>query len=380
LTEAHAAAGDSIHSSRVAGTSGSPQHAELQTACNLISSCRLSRHTLRAFSFLFLTAISTCGFGAPAWRAQESGAQEPQPLEATTEFVKVDASVLDNRGNFVGGLTQSNFRILDNGAEQPIAFFTPVEAPAQISVMIETSPAVYLIHNQHIVAAYALLDGLAADDEVALVTYDQSPREVLKFTADKSALLAALDGVQYTIGMGDLNLFDSISGVLDWLGPAKGKRAIVLLTTGLDSSPPERWDALIHRLRSQDVVIFPVALGGPLRGENSKKSKSKKSAAPLESAADAGFAKADRALRALATMTGGRAYFPESEQDFVPMYHEIATALRHQYLLGIEPAHDGQFHSLTVEVLDANGQPMTLPAKKPEVRVFAREGYLAPGP
>ncbi len=303
--------------------------------------------------------------------------------------MKVDASVLDNQGNFVGGLTRSNFRILDNGAEQPVAFFTPVEAPAQILVMIETSPAVYLIHNQHLVAAYALLDGLAADDEVALVTYDQAPREVLKFTADKSALLAALGGVQYTIGMGDLNLYDSISGVLDWLGPATGKRALVLITTGLDSSPPARWDVLVHRLRSQDVVIFPVALGGRLRGDKNKKSKSKKGAvksgdgetsAPLESAADADFAKADRALSALATMTGGRAYFPESEQDFVPMYHEIATALRHQYLLGIEPAHDGEFHPLTVEVLDASGQPMNVPGKKPVVRVFAREGYLAPGP
>lgn len=325
----------------------------------------------------------------PGCRAQESGTQAPQPLEVTTEFVKVDASVLDNRGNFVGGLARSSFRILDDGAEQPIAFFTPVEAPAQILVMIETSPAVYLIHNQHVVAAYALLDGLATDDEVGLVTYDQVPREILKFTADKPALLAALGGVQYTIGMGDLNFYDSISGVLDWLGPATGKRALVLLTTGLDSSPPARWDALVRRLRSQDVVIFSVALGGPLRGEKTKKSKTRKDAAKSddreteaapESAADEGFAKADHALRTLATMTGGRAYFPESEKDFVPMYHEIATALRHQYLLGIAPAHDGQFHSLTVEVLDANGQPMTLPAKKPVVRVFAREGYLAPEP
>ena len=301
----------------------------------------------------------------------------------------MDASVLDNRGNFVGGLAQNNFRILDNGVEQPIAFFTPVEAPAQILVMIETSPAVYLIHNQHLVAAYALLDGLAAGDEVALVTYDQTPREILKFTADKSALLAALGGVQYTIGMGDLNLYDSISGALDWMGPAAGKRALVLLATGLDSSPPARWDALVRKLRAQDIVIFPVALGGPLRDGRSKKSKSTKGAAKSgdqvsealpESAADAGFAKADRALRNLATITGGHAYFPDSEKDFAPMYREIATALRHQYLLGITPAHDGQFHSLTVEVLDANGQPMTLPAKKPAVRVFAREGYLAPGP
>jgi Ca-activated chloride channel homolog len=361
----------------------------MQAACDLILSCRRSGRTLRAFSFLFLSAVSICGSGALACRAQESVAQTPHPLEATTEFVKVDASVLDNRGNFVGGLARSNFRILDNGAEQPIAFFTPVEAPAQILVMIETSPAVYLIHNQHLVAAYALLDGLAADDEVALVTYDQAPREILKFTADKPALLAALGGIQYTIGMGDLNLYDSISGALDRLGPATGKRALVLLTTGLDSSLPARWDALVRRLRSQDVVIFSVGLGGPLRGEKSKKSKSRKGSVKSgdpeteglpESVADAGFAKADRALRALATMTGGRAYFPESEKDFVPMYREIATALRHQYLLGIAPAHDGQFHSLTVEVLDAKGQPMTLPAKRPVVRVFAREGYLAPGP
>ena len=46
------------------------------------------------------------------------------------------------------------------------------------------------------------------------------------------------------------------------------------------------------------------------------------------------------------------------------MYHEIASALRHEYVLGIAPAHDGQFHALTVEVLDANGRPMNAPAGK----------------
>jgi len=360
----------------------------MQAACVLIPSCRRLSCHLRALLFLFLAAVSTGSFGAPRCRAQASPSQAPQPLQASTELVKVDASVLDSRGNFVGGLARNNFRILDNGSSQPIAYFIPVQAPAQVLVMIETSPAVYLIHNQHLIAAYALLDGLAADDEVALVTYDQAPREILNFTTDKSALLAALGGVQYTIGMGDLNFYDSVSGVLDWLGPATGKRALVLLTTGLDSSGPARWEALIRRLRTGDVVIFSVALGGSLRGQQSTKPKSRpdtgqsdeqETGVRPESSAD-GFAKADRALRALATMTSGRAYFPKSEQDFVPMYHEIATALRNQYLLGIAPAHDGQFHSLSVEVLEASGQPVSLPAKKPVVRVFARQGYLAPGP
>jgi VWFA-related protein len=326
-----------------------------------------------SFFFLMLAlAISpheTC--------AQEPAANSPPPLVAATEIVKVDASILDGQGNFVGGLSQSNFRVLDNGAAQPIAVFTPLEAPAQVLVMIETSPAVYLIHDQHLVAAYALLDGLAADDQVALVTYDQSPRLILQFTADKSAFLSALNTMQYTIGMGDLNLYDSISAVLDSLGPDTGKRALVILTTGLDSSLPARWDALVRKLRGEDVVIFSVGLGGGLRRGAPKKSKK---SAPPPSAADASFEKADGALRSLARITGGRAYFPQSEIDFVPIYHEIASALRHQYVLGIAPAHDGQFHTLTVEPLDANGQPMNPPSKKPAVRVFAREGYLAPPP
>jgi len=304
--------------------------------------------------------------------------------------VKVDVSVLDKHGDFVSGLMLKDFQVTDNGAPQPIVYFRPVEAPAQVLVLIETSPAVYLIHNQHLVAAYALLDGLAADDEVAVVTYDQSPRAVMGFTADKSALLSALDSMQFTIGMGDLNLCDSISTVLDWIAPAPGKRALVLLTTGLDSSPPERWDALVQKLRGSDVVIFPVGLGGALRGAQDGKSKVRKNPgkpgadesdeAKAAAASASGFEKADAALRALATITGGRAYFPEREADFVPAYREIATALRHQYVLGIAPAHDGQFHPLSVAVLDQKGQAASAPGKKAEYRVFAREGYLAPLP
>jgi Ca-activated chloride channel family protein len=340
-----------------------------------------------ASSLVFLSAIISVISCPLDCRAQDVSPPAQQPLQATTEIVKVDASVLDKRGDFVGGLGRTNFRVLDNGAEQPIAFFTPVEAPAQILVMLETSPAVYLIHSQHLVAAYALVDGLAANDEVALVTYDREPRSILAFTPNKSALLAALAGVQYTIGMDDLNFYDSVSGVLDWLGPGTGKRALVVLTTGLDSSPPARWDALVRKLRGEDTVIFSVGLGGALRGESNKKSKKSGSkstgheADPAPQSADAtAFANADNALRALATITGGRAYFPESDRDFVPIYHEIASALRHQYVLGVAPAHDGKFHALTVEVLGANGEAMTAPSRTPAYRILAREGYLAPGP
>jgi Ca-activated chloride channel homolog len=339
---------------------------------------------------LFLAAGCALAFSASICRAQKPAEPlMPQPLEARTDIVRVDVSVLNKRGDFAEGLGRSNFRILDDGAERTIVFFAPVEAPARVLVMIETSPAVYLIHDEHLAAAYALLQGLDPDDQVALVTYNRGPREILGFTTNKSALLDALNTLEYTIGRGDLNFYDSLSAVLNGLAPAEGKTAIVLLSTGLDSSSSSRWEPLARKLRGTDVVIFPVALGGTLRGDENNQTKSKKrrskppSEATLspESADDLnGFARADRALISLAKITGGRVYFPQSDKEFAPIYREIAAALRHQYVLGIAPAHDGQFHALTVEVLASPGQASKKPPKKSPYRIFAREGYLAPNP
>jgi VWFA-related protein len=360
------------------------------TASTLIRDCanRAARlHILVAILFLCAMLVFP-----EACRAQQERSPSNSPtLRAATELVKLEVSVLPKDGGFVGGLTQKDFRILDGGAEQPIEFFLPVDAPGQILVMVETSPAVYLIHQEHLSAAYALLDGLASQDQVALVTYDRFPHPLLPFTPDKSEFASSLGRIQYTLGMGDLNLFDSLSTVLDWMEPVQGKKAVVLLSTGLDSSPAARRDALMEKLQTEDVVLFPVALGGSLRSpadEKGKKKQSKKrsTANPDGTAGESAeenplsFAQADADLMSLAKITGGRAYFPQSSKDFVPMYREIASAVRHQYLLGFAPAHDGKFHALTVEVSVPGGVLAPAGAKKPEYRIFAREGYLAPGP
>jgi len=328
-----------------------------------------------AFSIILSCVLLIPGRAA----AQQAAGGVQQPLQVTTEMVQIGVSVLAPGGDFVSGLQRQNFRVLDAGIERPLVFFAPTDAPAQILVMVETSPAVYLIQSQHIAAAYALLDGLAPDDQVALVTYDQAPRAVLAFTPDKNALLNALGQIQFSVGMGQLNFYDAVSTALDWIAPVSGKKALVLLTTGLDSSSPGRWDALAQKLRARDVVIFPVALGGWLRRAPDKTDKKKKGTAMPQQDSQV-FAQADQALLSLAAITGGRAFFPVSAKDFAPMYQQIAAALRHQYLLGITPEHDGQFHPLTVQVLDASGQPFATEGKPATHRIFSRDGYLAPGP
>lgn len=344
----------------------------------MIRTCSKPQRSFRAvFGTLAAAALVLC-FLPRICGGQESNGPSPTPLKAVTELVKVDVTVVDRHGDFVTGLQQKSFRVLDNGFERPVAFFAPVEAPAQMLVLIETSPAVYLIHDEHLFAAYALLDGLAPDDQVALATYDQAPRAVLGFTSDKSAVVSALGGIHYNIGAAQLNFYDSVSEVLDWQGPQAGKRALLLLTTGLDSSSAARWGALVQKLRAQDVVIYSLALGGALRAPPGKKPKPPKAAPETTPGESMSWANADGALMSLATITGGHAYFPESPDDFVSMYREIASALRHQYVLGISPQHDGQFHSLSVQVLGSSGRPISTDVKRAEYRVSARQGYLAP--
>jgi len=312
--------------------------------------------------------------------AQETNPQGSTPLRVATDIVKIETGVVDARGNFVEGLTQNDFRVLDNGAEQPVSFFASVEAPARVLVLVETSPAVYLIHTEHLAALYSFFGGLAPDDQVALAAYDQTPRPVLLFTTDKNAAFAALGGVQFTIGMGDLNFYDSVSWALDWLKPLAGKKSLLVITTGLDSSPASHWEQLGNRLRSEDTVIFAVGLGASLRSNPDAKTKKRGGASPEPAKAqpedESPLVKGERALRTLATATGGQAFFPDSPSEYAAIYRQIAGALRHQYVLGIAPAHDGQFHKLTVEAK----QDPSPNGRGREPRVFVREGYLAPGP
>lgn len=320
-----------------------------------------------------------------------------EPIQSTSSLVIVEVSVANKHGSFLGDLTRSQFRVFDDSVEQPITVFQAIQEPPDVCVLVETSPAVYLIHRQHLEAAYALLDGLPADAQVALATYDTGTRVLLPFTANKGPLLETLNSLQYFLGMGDLNFYDALNRTLAWVELRHSKSAVLALSTGLDSSPASQWTALLQRIETGYAPVFTVALGGELRDFKGKKpakkdssgKKSRKtdenSAAPAESAVpqlppptQPDFERATTALRTIAEESGGRAYFPKSPDDFVRIYKEIALQLRNQYVLAyVPPARDGKRHSIEIRVLSQESENPS--ANKPNNgwRVYARQSYLA---
>jgi Ca-activated chloride channel family protein len=328
-----------------------------------------------------LAACAWLAFAASACLAQAQ--TTVPPIRVDVNVVTVPVTVSNPRGEFVGGLRRENFRLRLDGEPQPINYFAAEEEPAEVLILVETGPAVYLLRDEHFYAAAALLNGLAPGDRVAVATYEQSPQVLVDFSTDKQVAAAALNSLVFGLGTAQLNLYDSLAKCLDWLANTSGKRAIVALTTGLDSSGPAAWLGLAQRLQRSNVMVLPVALGANLRNPafgRRVRGSERSGARPVADVSEE-FAEFDRALAAIAEETGGRIYSPSSPAEFESAYRQIASLLRHQYSLGFNSrAQDGRYHHIEVELVDSLGEPLNKNPKKPDYRWNSRRGFLAASP
>lgn len=313
---------------------------------------------------------------APPALPQQPAAQGPSNIRISVDRVNVGVIVTDSHGQFIGGLHRDDFHVFDDGVEQPITDFLSVDEPAQILVLVEAGPAVYLLEGGHLQAVHALLDGLSPADRVAIARYDEAPEAILDFTPDKITAAAALDQLRFNLGFGQLNLASSLATALDWLSHIPGKKSLILLSTGFDTSPPTEAQNLLARLKSTDVRILAISLGGELRSAKPTDKKHSKKDPPSSDKmqmANEGFAQADQELNSIASANGGRVYFPLSSKDFAAVFAQIAQLVRHEYSLGfVPPARDGKAHAIEVRVSgSAAGNPPT---------VDHRQAYVAPAP
>ncbi len=316
-----------------------------------------------AYLWLALLAISCA--------AQEQPAAVGQSIRVDVERVNVGVIVTDSKGKFVEGLQREDFQIFDSGTPQPISDFASVDAPAQVLLLLEAGPAVYLLQDLHLYVANALLNGLSSGDRVAIAVYNDAPTALLDYTPDKRAVEAALDSIQFNLGYGNLDLAKSLNTVMDWLARVPGKKSIVLISSGVDTSPTALMQSLLPRLQTGDVRIFCISMSGPLR--NGKKG-TKQQILQTQQA----FEQADAWLKTLADATGGRAYFPESAKAFQETYRQVAELVRHEYSLAFAPPKaDGAVHAIDVKVISSAEKEKTNAA---ECRVDHRRAYIAPKP
>ena len=254
-------------------------------------------------------------------------------------LVEVYASVTDSRGAAISGLTQADFELRENGELQQISNFAAGEFPLSVAVAIDRSfsmTGTRLSLGRS--AAHAFLAELRPQDEAMILAVGSQVDVVAPLSTNRAAQRDAIDRLD---AFGTTGLYDAIIRAIDEVQPAKGRRALVLLSDGNDRYSQATVAETLDRARRADVMIFPVALGS--------------SRPPL-------FAE-------LATLTGGRSYHARDGAALADTLRSIARELRQQYLLGYTPtrtpvAGSNEWRSITVTV------------KRPDGQVRARDGYL----
>jgi VWFA-related protein len=303
-------------------------------------------------------------------------------LKVNVPLVNVDVSVLTKNGQFVPGLKQDNFKVLEDGVPQQVSHFSVSQAPITAVLLVEFASTNYVFMIQALQASYAFANSLKKDDWVAVAYYDMQPHILVDFTQDKRAVYGAINQLRMP-GFAETNLFDALYDTLDRLDRVEGKKYIVLVTTGIDTFSKLTLDKIMKKIRdTKDVTIFPVSVGFIVREycEVHQCGYTHGMGIPV---GRMDYLQGDNEMRTFAAMTGGRAYFPRFEGELPELFQDISSDIRNQYTISYSPTNtklDGTYRKLKVQVVAPDGGPLKIKDQKGKdvkIDVVAREGYTA---
>ncbi len=301
-------------------------------------------------------------------RPQEPGGL-PVSLSIDVDLISFDVVVTDNNNNPIGGLEKSHFKVFDDNVEQTITNFSPTEAPLTVVVLAEFSNTFGYYFDDVVGPAAGFIDSLRPDDWAALVAFDIRPEILTDFTKNKAELFNGLRRMRIP-AYSETCLYDAVYDTLDRLENVDGKKAIFLLSTGLDTNISKHtYGEVLKKAEASDTMIYAVGMGQLARLYYESR---------LSSLDSITFLQADNVMRSLAEATGGRAWFPRFQGEYPGIYEQVAANLRNQYSVGFVPKvrkMDGKLHKLRVEVpnLDVNRD-----GKLDKLKVRHKKGYYAP--
>lgn len=302
--------------------------------------------------------------------AQQSGAagggQDQTPtFRKNVNLVNVYFTVKDKHGALIPDLTKDHFDVVEEGQAQTIKFFTAESnLPLTLGIMIDSSLSMEkMLPEEKIVAADFLHKVLTDKDLAFIISFDISVDLLQDLTGDQHLLRAGLEKARINVGTGGGGfpgigqgpvpishpkgtlLYDAIFlGANDMLSKQVGRKAMIVLTDGVDQGSQEKLRDALEAAQKADVICYVLLLYDPHYGS------------------DMGD------MNHLAEQTGGRAISVGNADKLDKAFAQISSELRSQYSLGYTPTnekHDGTFRKIEIKSKDG-------------YKVQARKGYYAP--
>jgi Ca-activated chloride channel family protein len=244
--------------------------------------------------------------------------------EVKINFVELYTSVLDHKGRPRSGLVAEDFLVLEDSVQQEIRRFELVDnLPIHAGILLDTSTSMEPVLQEAERAALRFFEQvLTARDRAAVITFNDRPELVVRFTNSVEVLAGGLVGL---VTEGETTLYDSLIYSLYYFSGIKGKRAIVVLSDGQDSRSRYSFDEVIEFARRTGVAIYFVGLNVPAsEGEIRYR------------------------INRLSEETGGRSFYIDGIADLEAVYDRIS-----QYLIAYQSnseSDDDRFRVVELEV------------------------------
>src|SRR5579859_6176510 len=114
-------------------------------------------------------------------------------LKVNVPLVNVDVIVTTKDGQFIPGLKQENFRVVEDGVPQQVSHFAVSQAPITAVLLVEFASTNYVFMIDALRASYSFANVLKKDDWIAVSYFDMNPHILVDFTQDKKAVYGALN-------------------------------------------------------------------------------------------------------------------------------------------------------------------------------------------
>jgi VWFA-related protein len=312
----------------------------------------LSRHRSRQFArlpapLLLALCVLLLPFSAAA---QQQSQDDDDVVRINSDLVVMNVTVVDAQGKYVHGLRRSDFKILEDGKEQPadiVSTFSIEETPFAATILLDTSGSMESRMSLARSAAIRFLDGLRPDDVAAVYKFDAEIEQIQDFSPSRDLAPLAF-GLRAN---GQTALYDAMTRAAHDLSTRPEKRrAIVVLSDGMDTRSSASIEKALNQALAAQATIYTVDMSAG----NGPSSGGQQNAA---------------VLRNFAAKSGGRFISTPGGQALREAFAGIVEELSNQYTIGYRPTNrtrDGKWRALEVKL------------SRPELTARTRKGYRAP--
>ncbi len=297
-------------------------------------------------------------------------------IRIETQLVSVPFTATDKRNRYINDLAQPNVQIFEDGKPQEIfSFVRESDQPLTFAVLFDISGSQQYSIPQQREAANIFLQRILrpAKDLAAIVTFRRDIEVRQKLTSNLNSLERALNDIRFQENSGagvggtppvvadpsinGTSLYDAVYVTADeMLSREAGRRVIIVLTDGEDTTSQYKRDQASDMALRTEAQVYVIGIpGGAPNGYGGY--------------SYGGVNRGD--MEKMAEATGGRAFFPHNESDYVAAFRQIEEDLRQQYIVSYSPenpARDGKFRSISIKINRPDAK---------DLRVLTRKGYYA---